>query len=473
MAALRAFTMPKWGIEMQEGTLAEWLVAEGAAFAKGDLIALIETDKITNEYEAERDGVLARIVTAAGETKPVGALLGVFADGAADGADVDAFLLTFRAANTVTAAGQGASSPAAAPAAPAAAADPTPIAVAVVPPSVPDGIAISPAGRALAEARGVDVAGLAGTGRGGRITHQDVDQASRPAAPIPAGGPVEIVVVPDTHYASPLAKRLAAQHGVDLGTLRGTGPRGRICKADVLSRLAPASSTGAGPDIVPMDKIRRIVARRLTEAKQAIPHFYLRADATVDALVAMRRVATLVAGEKASINDCLVRAVALALIEVPDCNVQVHGDAIHRFRTADVAIAIAADRGLVTPVIRAAETLSVHAIAEVTRGLLARANAGRLSHEDMSAGSFTVSNLGMFGIDGFDAIINPPQGAILAVGGMRRVWGEQADGSGAFESRIGVTLSCNHRAIDGAAGARFLAALKRRIETPDLLFARP
>ncbi len=465
--------MPKWGIEMQEGTLAEWLVVEGAPFSKGDLIALIETDKITNEVEAERDGVLARIVTPAGETKVVGSLLGVFADGPAEASEVDAFLGSFRAADTSTAVGRGAGGSAPTAAEP----EKIPLTTSAAPaPHIPDNVAISPAGRRLAQVRGVDVATISGSGPRGRITHQDIDQASRPASAAICGAPVSVAVpqaMQSNVYASPLAKRLAAQHGVDLATLAGTGARGRICKADVLAKVAPAwLAAGGPPEVIPMDKVRRVIARRLTEAKQAIPHFYLRTEAAVDALVEFRRVANLVGGGKASLNDFIIRASALALIEVPDCNVQVHGDEIHRFRTADISVAIATDRGLVTPVVRSVEALSVHEIGAATRALVAKAQAGRLGYEDMEGGSFTVSNLGMFGIDGFDAIINPPQGAILAVGTNRRVWAEQRDGSGAFESRIAFTLSCDHRAIDGAVGARFLSAFKRLLEAPERLFAR-
>ncbi len=471
MAALRAFTMPKWGIEMQEGTVAEWLVAEGGAFSKGELLALIETDKITNEYEAERDGVLARIVTPAGETKVVGALLAVIADSAAEEAEIEAFLQTFRAADTSTAVGRGTGSAAAEPAHTPAPAPSSPV--------IGDDVAISPAARALAEERGVDVSTIAGSGKGGRISHQDVDQASRPPALAIGGAPVSIAVETgalDRFYASPLAKRLAMLHDVDLATVSGTGARGRISKADVLAHVIPdkaaARPSGGAPEIIPMDKVRKIIARRLTEAKQSIPHFYLRMEARVDALIAMRRQANLFLGANASVNDFLVRATALALMEVPDCNVQVHGDAIHRFACADIAVAVATDKGLVTPVVRGAERLSPHEIADVTKGLIAKAKAGRLGYEDMEGGTFTVSNLGMFGIDGFDAIINPPQGAILAVGGPRRVWAEQADGSGAFETRIHFTLSCDHRAIDGAVGARFLQSFKRLVEAPEALFER-
>jgi pyruvate dehydrogenase E2 component (dihydrolipoamide acetyltransferase) len=348
MTALRAFTMPKWGIEMTEGTVAEWLVAEGASFAKGELLALIETDKITNEVEAEQDGVLARIVTPAGQTMPVGALLGVLADGAAEAAELEAFLGTFRAADTSVAAAKAPSAPA-----PAREAAPAPI---------PDDLPISPAARTLAEERGIDLATVSGTGKSGRISFQDVDQASRPPAAAIGGAPVSIVVDTasvDGFYASPLAKRLAVRHQIDLAGITGSGARGRISKADVLTKVAPAApaatakrAPGGPPEIVPMDKVRRVIARRLTEAKQTIPHFYVRKEARIDALVALRQQANLFLGARASLNDFIVRAAALALIEVPDCNVQVHGDAIHRFSYADIAVAVATERGLVTPVVR-------------------------------------------------------------------------------------------------------------------------
>lgn len=446
---------------------------EGAAFRKGELLALIETDKITNEYEAERDGMLARIVVPAGETKAVGALLAVMADGPTDDSEIEAFLHSFRAADASTAVGRDTALPSG---------DPAPSATRPTPPTlvdIPEDAAISLAARRLAQERGIDVAAIAGSGKHGRISHQDVDQASRPEMAPPIGSPVSIAVDTasfDAIYASPLAKRLAVIHGVDLVRVTGTGARGRISKADVLAHVVPEKpldtrEATATPTIVPMDKIRKIVARRLTEAKQTIPHFYLRNEAAVDALLEIRRQANLFLGAKASINDFIVRAVALSLVEVPDCNVQVHGEAIHRFSVADISVAVATDKGLVTPVVRGADRLSPHGIAAVTKGLIAKAQAGRLGYEDMEGGSFTVSNLGMFGVDTFDAIINPPQGAILAVGAPRRVWTEQADGSGAFETRIAFTLSCDHRAIDGATGARFLAALQRLLEAPDRLFA--
>jgi pyruvate dehydrogenase E2 component (dihydrolipoamide acetyltransferase) len=481
MAALKPFAMPKWGIEMTEGTIADWMVKEGEPFSKGAVLTLIETDKITNEVEAEAPGVFAKIIGEPGQVYPVGALLAIMSDVPATQDEIDAFMAVFKPADALGSAG-------AATKAPVAPTEAKPAAAAAAAPaiSISDDTDISPAARRLAEERGIDVAGIKGSGKGGRLSYQDVDQAGRPEGE-PVGGPDAVAIAVDTSlenfYASPLAKRLASQHGVELGKLTGTGPRGRISKSDVLAHVKPAQVepeyTGSSiepisnePEIVAMDKIRRVVARRLTEAKQSIPHFYVRSEASLDALMEVRTQANRFVGIKISINDFLIRATALALVEVPDCNVQVHGDNIHRFPHADISVAVATDKGLVTPIVRGADRLLPQEIAAQTKALIAKAQAGRLSFADMDGGSFSISNLGMFGVDTFDAIINPPQGAILAVGGPRRVWSEQADGSGAFETRIGFTLSCDHRAIDGAVGAQFLAALKRLIEAPEQLFTR-
>ena len=470
MADIRPFCMPKWGIEMTEGTLAEWMVSEGDTFKRGQTLCLIETAKITNEVEAEYDAVVRKIlIGAGGEAQTVGTLLAVFADAAATDAEIDAFVAGFRPADTAVAAKAGAPAPAspAAPAAPAA------------PKKIETNRPISPEALRLAEAEGLDLTGIEGTGRNGRITYQDVHQAVRPAARPVLKGPAQLVEDNAKAFASPLARRIAALHGIDLAGITGTGPRGRISKGDVLARVpAPAAGSTAAfatvpnlPEILPFDSVRKVVARRLTEAKQQIPHFYLRVSARADDLMALRKTANLVLNCKASINDYLVKAVATALVRHPDVNVQVHGETIHRFPHADVAIAVASPRGLVTPVIRQANRLRIDQLAAESRRLIDKALAGRLSMDDMEGGTFSVSNLGMMGVEQFDAIINPPQAAILAVGAVTRQPVETETGDIAFESRIALTLSVDHRAVDGAGGAAFLQTLKALIEAPEGLFA--
>lgn len=465
MSDIRPFCMPKWGIEMTEGTIAEWMVSEGQAFTRGQTLCLIETAKITNEVEAEYDAVVRKVLVGAGaEAQPVGTLLAVFADANASEAEIDAFVAGFRPADTAVAAKK------AEPAKPS-----LPVAV---PKKIVTNRPISAQALKLAEAEGLDIAEVEGSGRHGRITHQDVQQALRPAARAILRGPAEIATELETIFASPLARRIAALHGVDLAPIRGTGPRGRISKSDVLALVPAPAAAGtqpfvAGenrPEIVAFDRIRKVVARRLTEAKQTIPHFYLRTSASADALIALRKTANVVLGCKASLNDYLIKAAALALGRHPAVNVQVHGEELHRFPHADIAVAVASPKGLVTPVVRSAERMRIDQLAAETRRLIDKAQAGRLGFEDMEGGTFSVSNLGMFGVESFDAIINPPQGAILAVGAANRVAVERGDGSIGFETRISLTLSVDHRAIDGATGAEFLNTLKNLIEEPEQLF---
>lgn len=477
MSRIRAFTMPKWGIEMTEGTIADWTVKEGDSFKRGQTLCLIETAKITNEVDAEYDATVRRILVSGGsEAEPVGALLAVFDEGDHSEAEIDAFVASFKPAEGGIAKG--------AVSAKAAAQDDAESAPALTPEKprtrIETNRPISPEALRLAEEEGVDIAVVEGSGRQGRITHQDVVKALRgPSIGAPKG--VLTLDVEDFKvFASPLARRLAGLHGIALGQLTGTGPRGRISKADVLA-LVPKPSVAAAttpfvadenrPEIVPFDRVRKVVAQRLTQAKQELPHFYLRMSASADALLEMRKTANLVLGCKASVNDWIVKASAMALSRHPDVNVQVHGEQIHRFPHADVSIAVASPKGLVTPVVRQANLMRIDQLADETRRLIDKAQGKGLSMSDMEGGTFSVSNLGMFGIENFDAIINPPQGAILAVGAALRQPVETAVGGVAFETRISFTLSVDHRAIDGAAGARFLQTLKSLIEEPAGLFA--
>ena len=476
MSKLRAFTMPKWGIEMKEGLIAEWMIKEGERFSKGQVIALVETDKITNELEAEEDAVFLKLTADAGETYPVGALLGVLSsDGSEDSAAVSAFVSGFKPAGEAgeRAEASGSASPANSPASSQAAASKVEIVI-------PDGVLISPQAALLAKADGIDVTSIEGSGRNGRITYQDVQQANRPQTNHSFNGAVDIQ--PKGHVfdhipATPLAKRLAVTHGVDLATLSDrSGSRGRISKADVLKAAGVSDDTLRSPTamqsgdvkIVKMSPMRKAIARSLSQSKATIPHFYLRGGVCMDAVQAERAKAKAGSGDVPSVNDYIIRAIALSLIEHPDVNVQVHGDEIHHFPTADIAMAVATDKGLITPIIRSAERLSVGEIAKETRAIAARAREGRLQAEEFQGGSFSISNLGMFGVEQFDAIINPPQGAILAVGGAKKTPIEK-DFSLAFATMAQFSLSFDHRAIDGAVGAKFFATLKEMVEDPEKL----
>ena len=449
MANLKAFTMPKWGIEMSEGTVAEWMVAEGAPFTRGTMLTLIETDKITNEVEAEAEGCFVRLVGEAGETYPVGALLAVLGDPGTDAAEIDAFVGSFKGADA-SFAGMERDEP-----------EPVKAKVAAATAAPVDSKMISPAAHAAAVAAGLDPAAITGTGRGGRISLQDVHQAARPAPKLALKGPLDLQA--DTvAFASPMARRLAAKHGVDLAGITGTGPRGRISKDDVLALAGPIA--GAGPVIEPMSKMRKVIARRLTESKSTIPHFYVRRRVRVDKLLKLRASAN----PKPSVNDYLIRACGLALTQVPVVNIQVHGTAIHRFSSADIAVAVATDNGLITPIVTDAGNRDLMSINAAMADLAERARSGKLKQHEFEGGSFSLSNLGMFGVEQFDAIINPPQGAILAVGAARS---EPIDDDGAVRvvPVLHLSLSCDHRAIDGADAGRFMMALAELIENPEKL----
>jgi len=419
--------MPALSPTMEEGTLAKWLVKEGDTVQSGDLLAEIETDKATMEFEAVDEGVIGKILIAEGtENVKVNTAIAVLLGDGESAADIGS-----------------------APAAPAPAAVETPGAAPVA------------------------------------------TAAPAPAAPAAANG-MRI-------FASPLARRIAADKGVDLSQIAGSGPHGRIVKADVdgataapkAAAPAPAAAATAAPapakaptvsaegvakiyadreyTEIPLDGMRKTIAARLTEAKSTIPHFYLRRDIKLDALMAFRAQINKgleSRGVKLSVNDFIIKACANALQSVPAANAVWAGDRVLQLKPSDVAVAVAIDGGLFTPVLKDADKKSLSALSYEMKDLAGRARNKKLAPHEYQGGSFAISNLGMFGIDNFDAVINPPHGAILAVGaGVKKpVIGD--DGDITIATVMSVTLSVDHRVIDGALGAELLKAIVDNLENP-------
>ncbi|MCY1530562.1 pyruvate dehydrogenase complex dihydrolipoamide acetyltransferase [compost metagenome] len=328
----------------------------------------------------------------------------------------------------------------------------------------------SPVARRLANRSQLDLTALRGTGRGGRVSVADIEAALRDSRPYLVALPVSQADL----RAGPAARKLAAELGIDLASLPATGPRKVVLKDDVqeafksvLQQQLPEVEE-VDHQLIPLTPMRKAIAASLTHSKQNIPHFYLTVDLQLDSLIALRQAINAQSDgrSKLSINDFLLRAVAMALKEVPEANVHFTEAGIKQFSGVHLCVAVAIDGGLVTPVIRNAEAKGVFAIATEVAELAERARSRSLTQAQLGGGTFTVSNLGMFGIRQFDAVINPPQGAILAVGGVRREACETAEGGIEFRSLMSVTLSCDHRAIDGAVGAAFLAALRKWLERP-------
>ncbi|WP_298358453.1 pyruvate dehydrogenase complex dihydrolipoamide acetyltransferase [uncultured Litoreibacter sp.] len=422
--------MPALSPTMEEGTLAKWLVKEGDTVASGDVMAEIETDKATMEFEAVDEGVIGKILVEEGsEGVKVNTPIAVILE---DGESADNI-------------GAASAAPASAP------------------------VAAAPA---AAEA----------------------PAAAPSAAPAKDG---------DRVFASPLARRIAKDKGLDLSQIKGTGPKGRIVKADVedakpgaapaptasapAAAAAPASmAAGPATDVVlktyadrdfeevSLDGMRKTIAARLTEAKQSVPHFYLRRDIELDALLKFRsqlNKSLEPRGIKLSVNDFIIKACALALQQVPDANAVWAGDRMLSLKPSDVAVAVAIEGGLFTPVLKDAEMKSLSALSAEMKDLASRARDRKLAPHEYQGGSFAISNLGMFGIDNFDAIINPPHAAILAVGAgtKKPVVGE--DGEVKVATVMSTTLSVDHRVIDGALGANLLNAIKDNLENPVMMLA--
>lgn len=409
--------MPALSPTMEEGTLAKWLVKAGDSVSSGDLLAEIETDKATMEFEAVDEGVISEILVEEGtDGVKVGAVIALIA-----GEDEDANAAP--AKKPAPAAEIKSSAPKAAPAA-------------------------------------------------ASLSSKTVKRAPAKVAAV-SGGRI---------IASPLAKRIAADKGIDLTKISGTGPNGRIVKADL--EQAPISAAAAPSNIAPapavqtedgiphteekLSNMRKTIARRLTESKQQVPHIYLTVDIQLDKLLALRKelnAALEAQGIKLSVNDLLIKALARALIAVPKCNVSFAGDTLIKYERADISVAVSIDGGLITPIIEGADSKSVSAIASEMKDLAARAKEGKLQPHEYQGGTASLSNMGMFGIKQFDAVINPPQGMIMAIGA-----GEQrpyvVDGALSVATVMSATGSFDHRAIDGADGAELMKIFKALVENP-------
>jgi pyruvate dehydrogenase E2 component (dihydrolipoamide acetyltransferase) len=421
---------------MEEGRLVKWLRNEGDAVKSGDVLAEVETDKAVMELVARGDGVLRKRLIAEGATAPVGQLVGVIA---AANEDIAALI-------------GGATPDAAASAAPA---PPAKDAASPAPKSAPPAQAAAPRPQAPAV-----------TAPGAPIIDPASEQAPHTAEH--EGGA----------RSSPLARRLAKEGGIELGALRGTGPNGRIIKRDVEAalsspgaaaprRASPAlARAGAEFEDVPLTQIRKTIARRLGESIGPIPTFYLTAEYDLTRVVELRSAMTEFGDEfKVSVNDIMMKAVATALSQHPECNAHWLGDKIRYFRRVHLGMAVATEDGLIVPVIFDADSKRMSEIAAEARALAGKARERKLKPEEYTGSTFSVSNLGMFGIDQFTAIINPPESGILAIGAStkRHVL---MDGEEVWRDRLRVTMSCDHRVIDGAVGARFLQTLRRLLENP-------
>ena len=434
--------LPSVAADASGGVLHQWLKQEGDRVAVGEALAEVETEKAIVEINAEQAGVLGRIVVQAGPASvPINTVIGVLIADGEDAAAIDRALAEHGGAAVAAGSADGASADGAA--APGAAA--------------PGASAAS-----------------ASAGAGAASASQQAGNAPASAAHSPSAS--STAAVPGGRlFASPVARRLAAQWHVDLLGVTGTGPHGRIVRRDVEAARdrAPAAAPAAAPLAgrpaarrVPHTGMRRAIARRLTESKQHVPHFYLTVDCRMDALLALRAQANHGGTVKLSVNDFIVRAAALALREVPEVNASWHDDDIEYHAGADVSVAVATDGGLVTPIVRDADVKPLSAISGEIAELAARAKVNRLKPDEFTGGSLTVSNLGMYGISQFAAIINPPQAAILAVGAAERRPVVDAEGQLAAATVMTVTLSADHRVVDGAVGARWLAAFRTLIENP-------
>ncbi|WP_346839448.1 dihydrolipoamide acetyltransferase family protein [Microbulbifer sp. SAOS-129_SWC] len=477
MSTLHAITVPKWGMSMEEGEITEWRVDVGDEVSVGDEIVDIETSKIVNTAESTCSGTLVRIVAQPGEIHKVAMLLGVVAEGEVSEAEVDAFISSYTpdaAALNKPLVGREEPHSTAQPAVATAQAEAQPAPAADTTRALeddPDDSAVkaSTVARRIARAHGINLHNVAATGRHGRVSKWDVEKAAgiriRAKAARVAAAEQERSTADDSRTsATPVARRLAKKLNINLNDVTPSGRHQRVTKRDI-EQAARATSGVEHYSEEPLSGMRKAIARHLSEAKQSIPHYRVSVDIELDSLLSQRSYMNGELGQRISVNDFIVKACASALRQVPAVNVQFAGDRIRHFEQADISVAVALESGLVTPVIRKADCKSLPQIAAETQRLVQRAQSGQLSLDEIRGGSFTVSNLGMYGVDQFDAIINMPQAAILAVGTAR----EQPvvrDGRILAATVMRISLSSDHRAIDGATAAKFLRALKGLLENP-------
>lgn len=425
--------MPSVLANVTEGAIQSWLAIEGQALAVGDPLAEIETEKAVVEFAAEVEGTIGRLLVQPGNNLVVGTPIAVIL---AAGEGVDQIDSALMAAGVTVAADAGA---------------------APVPP------ASAPAGSTSGQAQASVPVPVHAT------------PSPEPPTPAPSAQSSERL------FASPLARVFARERGIDLATIKGSGPGGRITRRDLeaghTAPPAPSPVSAAPPTAPPtqddaaftderLTGMRRVIARRLTESKTTVPHFYLAAHVKVDRLLALRAEINSNAQHKVSVNDLVLKAVAVALVHVPSANAIWNGDSIRRFKGVDLAVAVAVDGGLVTPVVRGIDAMTLGRLSATVGQLVERARAGRLEQHELKGGSFTVTNLGMYGVDEFSAILNPPQSGILAVSAAKKRPIVDQDGALAVASVMVVTLSADHRVIDGAVAAEWMAAFVRQVENP-------
>jgi pyruvate dehydrogenase E2 component (dihydrolipoamide acetyltransferase) len=437
--------MPALSPTMTEGKLAKWVKKEGDKVKSGDVLAEIETDKATMEVEAVDEGTLGKILVAEGtEGVAVNTRIAIILE---DGEDASALSGAPKAA--------AAPAPAAAPvaaAAPAIASAPAPVAAAPAAASHGDRVFASPLARRMAAQSGLDLSGVAGTGPHGRVVKADVEAALKGGAPKAAAAPAPVTA------AAPVAAAPAAAPAPAPAPVAAAAPKGVDAKA-------LADKLGMKYKVLPNSGMRKTIAKRLTEAWQTIPHFGLAVDCEIDNLLKLRAELNAKSGEKISVNDFVVKAVAIALAKYPAANVSWHEDGILQYENVDVSVAVSTDGGLITPIVKNADRKGLAAISADVKELAKKAKEGKLKPEEFQGGTFSVSNLGMFGIKSFTSIINPPQSCILSVGAGEKRPVVKGDAL-AIATVMSLTLTVDHRSVDGAVGAEFLKLLKGLIEDP-------